>query len=99
MFDRVMENRWARIFDFDLYDCATPVFETPNLTMKEVATLYQEAFQSFYFRPKYLPRQFARGLTYGFSATHKVLNQLVMALRTRTLASTIRSRIKYRNLK
>jgi radical SAM superfamily enzyme YgiQ (UPF0313 family) len=99
MFDHVKEAGWMRIFDFDLYDCATPTFETPNLNMKEVAALYQQAFQSFYFRPKYLPRQYAKGLTYGLSATRKVTNQLVFALRTGTLATTIRSRIKYSKLK
>jgi len=99
MFDMVRENRWVRIFDFDLYDCATPIFETPTLSMKQVGDLYQQAFQSFYFRPTYLPRQFAKGPTYGLSATRKVLNQLVNALRTGTLASTIRSRIKYSKLK
>ena len=99
MFDMVRENRWVRIFDFDLYDCATPIFETPTLNMKQVAELYQQAFQSFYFRPTYIPRQFTKGLTYGFSATRKVANQLVFAIRTGTLFSTIRSRIKYSKLK
>jgi anaerobic magnesium-protoporphyrin IX monomethyl ester cyclase len=99
MFDMVRENRWVRIFDFDMYDCATPIFETPTLNMKQLAELYQQAFQSFYFRPTYIPRQFAKGLTDGFSATHKVLNQVVNALRTGTLASTLRSRIKYSKLK
>jgi radical SAM superfamily enzyme YgiQ (UPF0313 family) len=99
MFDRVKENGWMRIFDFTLYDCATPIFETPTLSMKELERLYQQAFQSFYFRPTYIPRMFAKGITYGFSATQKVLDQLVSAIRTRTLASTIRSRIKYSKLK
>jgi anaerobic magnesium-protoporphyrin IX monomethyl ester cyclase len=99
MFDMVRENRWVRIFDFDLYDCATPIFETPTLNMKQVAELYQQAFESFYFRPTYIPRQFTKGLTYGFSATRKVANQLVFAIRTGTLFSTIRSRIKYSKLK
>jgi anaerobic magnesium-protoporphyrin IX monomethyl ester cyclase len=99
MFDMVRENRWVRVFDFDLYDCATPIFETPTLNMKQVAELYQQAFQSFYFRPTYIPRQFTKGLTYGFSATRKVVNQLVFAIRTGTLFSTIRSRIKYSKLK
>ena len=98
MFDRVKENEWMRIFDFTLYDCATPIFETPNLSMKQVADLYQQAFQSFYFRPMYIPRMFTKGITYGFSAIQKVVNQLVIAFRTRTLASTIRSKIKYSKL-
>jgi radical SAM superfamily enzyme YgiQ (UPF0313 family) len=99
MFDMVRENRWVRIFDFDMYDCATPIFETPTLNMKQLAELYQQAFQSFYFRSTYIPRQFTKGLTYGFSAIHRVLNQVVNALRTGTLASTVRSRIKYSKLK
>jgi anaerobic magnesium-protoporphyrin IX monomethyl ester cyclase len=99
LFDMVRENHWVRIFDFDLYDCTMPIFETPALSMKQVANLYQQAFQSFYFRPTYLPRQFAKGPKYGLSATRKVLNQLLNALRTGTLASTIRSRIKYSKLK
>jgi anaerobic magnesium-protoporphyrin IX monomethyl ester cyclase len=99
MFDKVKENRWLRIFDFDLYDCSTPIFDTSTLNMKQVAELYQQAFQSFYFRPTYIPRMFAKGITYGFSATRKVLNEFVNATRTGTLASTIRSRIKYSKLK
>ena len=99
MFDTVKENGWMRIFDFDMYDCATPIFETPTLNMKQLAELYQQAFQSFYFRPAYVPRMFAKGLTHGFSATQKVLNQLVNAFRTGTLVSTIRSRIEYSKLK
>jgi anaerobic magnesium-protoporphyrin IX monomethyl ester cyclase len=99
MFDFVKANDWVRIFDFTLYDCATPIFETPTLSMNQLAKLYQMAFQSFYFRPTYIPRMFTKGATYGFSATRKVLDQLVSAIRTGTLASTIRSKIKYSKLK
>lgn len=98
MFDLVKANDWVRVFDFTLYDCTTPTFETPTLNMKQLADLYQQAFQSFYFRPTYLPRMFAKGLSYGVSETRKVLEQLVSAIRTKTLTSTIRSRIRYRNL-
>ena len=99
MFNAVKDNEWLRIFDFDLYDCATPTFETPKLSMKDLERLYRQAFQSFYFRPTYIPRMFTKGLTCGFSSTQKVLNQLVNAIRTRTLATTIRSMIKYSKLK
>jgi len=99
MFDMVKENRWVRIFDFDMYDCATPIFETPTLNMKQVANLYQQAFQSFYFRPTYIPHMFTKGPTYGISASKKVLNQFMNAFRTGTLTSTIRSMVKHRNLK
>ena len=99
MLDMVKENDWIRIFDFDMYDCATPIFETPTLSMKELESLYKQAFQSFYFRPTYIPRMFGKGITYGFSAIQKVLNQLVIAIHTRTLAATIRSMIKYSKLK
>jgi hypothetical protein len=67
--------------------------------MKELESLYQQAFQSFYFRPTYVARMFTKGITYGFSATQKVLNQFVNSIRTRTLAGTIRSMIKYSKMK
>ena len=36
MYDLVKENGWLKITDFDKYDTATPIFETPTLTMQEL---------------------------------------------------------------
>jgi radical SAM superfamily enzyme YgiQ (UPF0313 family) len=40
MYDLVKKNGWLRVTDFDKYDCATPIFETPMLSMKELGELY-----------------------------------------------------------
>jgi radical SAM superfamily enzyme YgiQ (UPF0313 family) len=99
MFDLVKKNGWLRITDFDKYDCATPIFETPTLSMKELKEIYEQAFQSFYLRPTYVPRMFTKGVTYGFSASRKAFAHLLKAVKSKTLAAIIRSRIQYAQLK
>ena len=99
MYDLVKKNGWLRITDFDKYDCATPIFETSTLTMKELREIYEQAFQSFYLRPTYVLRMFGKGGTYGFSAFRKAFTHLLKAVKSKTLAAIIRSRIKYAQLK
>ena len=69
LYDRVKKNKWLRIKDFDYYDCRTPIFETPTLTLKDQEELLEKAFRSFYLRPKYIIRMWTKGLMYGISAT------------------------------
>lgn len=36
LYDFVKEKGWLKITDFNKYDTATPTFETPTLSMKEL---------------------------------------------------------------
>ena len=83
MYDRVKENGWLRITDFDKYDCKTPIFETPTLSMKELAEISEKAFQSFYLRPTYIIRMWAKGWMYGFSATRTALTCLLRTIKSK----------------
>ena len=83
MSDRVKENGWLRITDFDKYDCKTPTFETPTLSMKELAEISEKAFQSFYLRPTYIIRMWTKGWMYGFSATRTALTYLLRATKSK----------------
>ncbi len=81
MYDRVKKNGWLRITDFDKYDCKTPLFDTPTLSMKELEEISEKAFQSFYLRPTYIIRMWAKGWMYGFSATRTALTYLLRAIK------------------
>ena len=69
MYDLVKKNGWLRVTDFDQYDTATPIFETPWLSMKELKEIREEAFHHFYLRPTYILRTFSKGWMYGLSTT------------------------------
>ena len=81
LYDRVKKNGWLKITDFNVYDCQTPIFDTPSLSMEELGELYEKAFQSFYLRPSYIIRMWAKGLTYGFSETRKAFRYFIRALK------------------
>jgi radical SAM superfamily enzyme YgiQ (UPF0313 family) len=53
MYDQVVENGWLKVTDFDRYDTATPIFETPLLKMKVLKEIRQQAFNHFYLRRAY----------------------------------------------
>ncbi|MEJ2272061.1 MAG: hypothetical protein P8X91_06215, partial [Candidatus Bathyarchaeota archaeon] len=72
-----------KITDFNVYDCQTPIFDTPSLSMEELGDLYEKAFQSFYLRPSYIIRMWAKGWTYGFSETRKSLIYLFRAIKSK----------------
>jgi anaerobic magnesium-protoporphyrin IX monomethyl ester cyclase len=76
MFDYVKEKGWLKIADFDKYDTATPIFETPTLSMKELREIRERAFQRFYLRPTYVLRMFGKGGVYGYSASRTALAHL-----------------------
>jgi radical SAM superfamily enzyme YgiQ (UPF0313 family) len=80
LYDRVKKNGWLRVSDFNYYDCMTPIFETPSLSMKELGNLYEQAFRSFYLRPLYLVRMWSRGWTYGISATRNAFMALISTI-------------------
>ena len=76
MYDYVKEKGWLKIYDFNRYDTATPIFETPLLSSQELREIREKAFQSFYIRPSYIFRMWRKGGVYGKSATRTALAHL-----------------------
>jgi anaerobic magnesium-protoporphyrin IX monomethyl ester cyclase len=68
LYEQVKKNGWLRVTDFDKYDTAGPTFETPWLTMKQLADIRYKAYQDFYLRLGYVLKMMRRGGTYGISA-------------------------------
>ena len=83
MADNVKKMGWLRVTDFDKYDTATPIFELPTLSMQELREIREKAFHRFYLRPTYIIRMFAKGGTYGFSATKTALAHLRRAIKSK----------------
>jgi anaerobic magnesium-protoporphyrin IX monomethyl ester cyclase len=83
MYDLVKEKGWLKSNDFDKYDTATPVFETPTLTMHELREIREQAFQRFYLRPAHIIHIFAKGGMYGFSLTRTALAHLLRAIKSK----------------
>ena len=83
MFDYVKEMGWLKIDDFDKYDTATPVFETPTLEMRELREIREQAFRRFYLRPLYVLRMFAKGGMYGFSSSRTAFAHLLRAVKSK----------------
>jgi len=83
MADNVEKMGWLRVTDFDKYDTATPIFELPTLSMQELREIREKAFHKFYLRPTYIIRMFAKGGTYGFSATKTALAHLRRAIKSK----------------
>jgi len=73
MYDYVKKMGWLKIHDFDKYDTATPTFESPTMSMKELREIHDKAHQSFYLRPTYVIRAFSKGGVYGYSTTRTAL--------------------------
>jgi radical SAM superfamily enzyme YgiQ (UPF0313 family) len=87
MYDHVIKNGWLRVTDFDLYDATTPIFETPTLSLKDLAELYDKAFQSFYMRPSYVFRMWRKGTAQGYGATKKYFFYLKKAIKSKVSRS------------
>jgi magnesium-protoporphyrin IX monomethyl ester (oxidative) cyclase len=83
MYDFVKENGWLKITDFDRYDTATPVFESPTLSMKDLAELREKAYQRFYIRPTHFFRSLSKGGIYGISSAKTSFAWLLRALGVR----------------
>ena len=81
MYDEVIEKGWLRVTDFDKYDTATPIFETPTLSMKELKEIREQAFHHFYLRPTYILRMFAKGPISGLSAIQTALEHLFKSIK------------------
>jgi anaerobic magnesium-protoporphyrin IX monomethyl ester cyclase len=83
MYDLVKEKGWLKTNDFDKYDTATPVFETPTLTMHELREIREQAFQRFYLRPAHIIHIFSKGGLYGFSLTRTALAHFLRAIKSK----------------
>jgi len=83
MYEHVKKMGWLKTYDFDKYDTATPIFETPTLSMKELREIRDKAFQSFYIRPTYILNMFSKGGVYGYSATRTALAHFRRAVKSK----------------
>jgi hypothetical protein len=93
MYELVKQKGWLRVTDFDQYDCATPIFETPTFSMEEQRKIYEQAFQSFYLRPTYVIRMFSKGFSHGISASMKALSYFNKAVRSGNLIEIMRAKL------
>jgi radical SAM superfamily enzyme YgiQ (UPF0313 family) len=76
MRELVIKNGWLKITDFDRYDTATPIFETPLISAKQLKEMREKALQNFYIRPSYIYKMWRKGGIYGKSATKTALAHL-----------------------
>jgi anaerobic magnesium-protoporphyrin IX monomethyl ester cyclase len=83
MYDSVKQNGWLKVTDFDKYDTATPIFETPWLSMKDLKEVREQAFHHFYMRPTYILRMFRKGWMYGFSALRTAFAHLLIVAKSK----------------
>jgi anaerobic magnesium-protoporphyrin IX monomethyl ester cyclase len=83
MYDYVKEMGWLRTDDFNKYDTATPVFETPTLRMSELREIREKAFQRFYLRPTHVLSMFAKGGMYGFYTSRTAFAHLLRAIKSK----------------
>ena len=81
MYDSVKENGWLKVTDFDKYDTATPIFETPQLSMKELRKLRESAFHHFYLRPGYFLHNFRKRKFWTLSTALTILIHLKESLK------------------
>lgn len=76
MHELVVKKGWLKITDFNHYDTAQPIFETPYISSKQLKEMREKAFQSFYIRPSYIWKMWRKGGVYGKSATRTALAHL-----------------------
>ncbi|MCW4053800.1 MAG: B12-binding domain-containing radical SAM protein [Candidatus Bathyarchaeota archaeon] len=83
LYDYVKEKGWLKITDFDKYDTATPIFESPSISMKDLEEIREKAYQRFYLRPSYVLRMLLKGKFYGISSARTSFSYLLRALKLR----------------
>jgi radical SAM superfamily enzyme YgiQ (UPF0313 family) len=83
LYEMVKENGWLKITDFDRYDMATPTFETPWLSMKELAEIREQAYRSYYFRPQYVLHRLVNGGMYGLEAIKTTAEHVINATKSK----------------
>ena len=91
LWDKVTNNGWLQITDFDKYDTATPTFTNPNLSANELREIREEAFQSFYLRPRHVLKAFLKGGVYRSAETRLVLAHLRRAVKTKMSSNNPKS--------
>ena len=94
LYDFVKEKGWLKVTDFDKYDRETPIFETPWLSMRELKKIREQTFQSFYIRPAYILRMYAKGPMYGLSATRTAFVYLLIAIRSKLQRNNLPAALK-----
>jgi len=83
MRDEVIKNGWLRVTDFDRYDTATPIFETPELSMAEIREIREQAFHKFYLSTTYIHNMIAHGGVYGTASTRLFFAHLLRAVKSK----------------
>lgn len=83
LYETVKNNGWLKTEDFDKYDTATPVFETPFLSAEKLKRIREKAYQQFYLRPNYVVKMLKIGGVYGVSAVKTSLAYFLRALHLR----------------
>ena len=67
LYDIVTKMGWPQVTDWSRYDCYTPVFETPELSLKDLQEIRENAYRKFYLRPKYVLHSLLKGNSLGYS--------------------------------
>ncbi|MEM0058726.1 MAG: radical SAM protein [Candidatus Bathyarchaeia archaeon] len=80
LYETVKAKGWLKTEDFDKYDTATPVFETPYLKMEKLKEIRLKAYQQFYLRPQYMVKMLKIGGVYGIYAFRTSMAYLLRAL-------------------
>ncbi len=80
LYETVKDNGWLKTEDFDKYDTATPVFETPYLSSEKLKEIRFKAYQQFYLRPSYMLKMLMKGGVYGVSAVKASMAYLLRTL-------------------
>jgi len=83
LYDLVKSKGWLKTEDFEKYDTATPVFETPYLSMEKLREIREKAYHRFYLRPNYVMKMLKIGGVYGISAVRTSLAYLLRTLHLR----------------
>ena len=83
LYDMVKEKGWLKITDFDRYDMATPTFETPWLSMRELAEIRKQAYRRFYLRPRYVLHRIANGGIDGLVTIKTTVGYVIKAAKSK----------------
>jgi anaerobic magnesium-protoporphyrin IX monomethyl ester cyclase len=94
LYDFIKEKGWLKVTDYDKYDRVTPTFETPTLSMKELGEIRERAFLSFYIRPAYILRMYAKGGIYGLAATKTAFIYLFIAISSKLQLNNLPAALK-----
>lgn len=80
LYETVKDKGWLKTEDFDKYDTATPVFETPYLSCEKLKEIRFKAYQQFYLRPSYVLKMLMKGGVYGVSTVKTSIAYLLRTL-------------------